>query len=102
MSLSPFAALEQRVTRTVFARLANVEATVGGGDPVPGIFDDVGATASVGVSGMVVTQPTVTVPTDQIPADPYGAAVSLRGRNFTVAEVEHDGTGGTRLMLEEA
>lgn len=71
-----------------------------GGVAVRAIFDDASALGSVGVAGMATSQPTVTVPSADLPADPYGLPVQVGGRNCVVAAVEHDGTGITRLLLE--
>lgn len=78
-----------------------------GGVAVRAIFDDAGALGSVGVAGMATSQPTVTVPSADLPADPYGLPADPYGlpvqvgvRNYVVAATEHDGTGITRLLLE--
>ncbi|MGB3068446.1 MAG: hypothetical protein WBC18_07860 [Ottowia sp.] len=96
---APFSSLQDRVNRAVFARLANVEASVGG-VMVPGIFGDATALGAVGVAGMSVSQPIVAVLSDRIPGDPYGLPVTIHGLTYTVAQVEADGVGVTRLVLE--
>lgn len=79
----------------------SVPCTVGG-VAVRAIFDDASTLGAVGVAGMATSQPTVTVPTADLPADAHGAVVLVQGRSYVVAQADHDGTGITRLLLELA
>lgn len=66
-----------------------------GGVALTGIFDAAYADA-LGIGG---SAPVLTIDTDATtPA--YGAAVTVAGVSYTVAEIQPDGTGMTRLLLE--
>jgi len=81
-------------SRAAFFADFGVTATVGG-VAVPAIFDAPYADA-LGVAG---TSPVLTIDSSSVtPA--YGAAVSVAGASYTVAEIHPDGTGMTRLVLE--
>ena len=66
------------------------------------IFDNANALGSVGPYGMASTQPALTLPTIQVPANPIGLAVVVGGVSYLVAGHEPDGTGISRLVLELA
>ncbi len=72
------------------------------GVAVTGIFDQPYALGSVGPFGMASTQPTLTLPTAQVPANPVGLACVVAGVSYQVGAYEPDGTGVSRLMLELA
>lgn len=76
-------------------------ATVGGAS-VAVIFDNASALGAVGPYGMATTQPAITLPTAQVPADPVGTAVLVNATAYVVAAHEPDGTGISRLLLEAA
>ncbi len=76
-------------------------ATVGGAS-VAVIFDNANALGSVGPFGMASTQPSITLPTTQVPATPVGTTVVVGGGTYLVAAHEPDGTGISRLLLESA
>ena len=76
-------------------------ATVGGAS-VAVIFDNASALGSVGPFGMASTQPSITLPTAQVPVDPVGTTVVVGGGTYLVAAHEPDGTGISRLLLESA
>ncbi len=112
MTLAPFAALEARLNSAVFSRLANVETTLAG-VTVRGIFDNAYALADVGGTGMSSTQPTLTLPTAQIPPvvldwfrlyaepfDPADLVMQLNGAAYKAVAHEPDGTGVSLLLLE--
>jgi len=80
-----------------FAQLATV-----GGASVAVIFDNASSLGAVGPYGMASTQPSVTLPTTQVPADPVGTTVVVGGSTYLVAAHEPDGTGISRLLLELA
>ena len=73
-----------------------------GGVAVAAIFDNGNALGSVGPYGMASTQPTLTLPTAQVPASPVGQAVAVGGTAYQVVAHEPDGTGISRLLLELA
>ena len=80
-----------------FAQLATV-----GGASVAVIFDNASSLGSVGPYGMASTQPSITLPTAQVPATPVGTTVVVGGGTYLVAAHEPDGTGVSRLLLESA
>lgn len=84
-------------TTTGFAQAATV-----GGASVAVIFDNANALGSVGPFGMASTQPSITLPTAQVPADPVGTTVVVGVTTYLVAAHEPDGTGISRLLLESA
>ena len=109
---APFAALESRLNSAVFSRLANVETTLAG-QVVRGIFDNAYQLADVGGAGMASTQPTLTLPTAQIPpvvidwfrhyAEPFDPAdlhMQIAGATYKAVAHEPDGTGVSLLLLE--
>lgn len=69
------------------------------GQQVVGIFEAAYAPGNVGL-GMAGTQPTFTLPTSSVMADPAGATLQTGGATFVVAAHEPDGTGVSRLLLE--
>lgn len=69
---------------------------------VQAIFDAPYAAGAVGGFGMASTQPTLTLPTANVPADPVGKTAVVNSINYTVAAHEPDGTGVSRLILEAA
>ena len=84
-------------TTTGFAQAATV-----GGASVAVLFDNASALGAVGPYGMATTQPAITLPTAQVPADPVGTAVLVNATAYVVAAHEPDGTGISRLLLEAA
>lgn len=100
MSLAPFASLEARVNNAVFTRLANAEVSIAGGPLFGGIFADGSAVGSVGALGMATTDPSVMVPSAQVPLAPVGQAITVHGVPYVIAAAEPDGVGATRLALE--
>lgn len=65
-----------------------------------GIFDNA---SRVVLDGMVATAgPTLTIRQSGFPTVLRDAAVAVRGVNYTVRDVEADGTGIATLMLEKA
>ena len=80
-----------------------VDCTVGG-EALRGIFDNAHALAAVGEVGMASSLARLTVASADLPASPLGTAVTVDGQadDFTVVEVQPDGTGMTVLVLELA
>lgn len=98
---STFAARESRLNQAVFAHLSNTDATLNA-VAVTGIFDNGYAPGSVGPYGMASTQPSLTLSTASVPADPVGMPVVVGAASYLVAAHEPDGTGISRLLLELA
>lgn len=67
---------------------------------VLGIFDDASAVGDVGELGMATTNPTLLLPSAQVPAAVRGMQVQVAGQHFTVEDAQPDGTGMTLLILE--
>ena len=86
---------------TAFFADFGVPATLAG-SAVVGVFDNGHALGQVGMLGMATVQPTYTLQSAQVPADPIGLAVVVAGQGYTVAAHEPDGTGISRLVLEAA
>lgn len=93
---TPFAALEARVSASVFAHLANASADFGGGVVVDGLFDVANASAFDLVGGVEIT---FQAPTVQLSGVLEGAAVSIDAVTYTVKETLHAGRGVTMLTL---
>lgn len=70
------------------------------GVTVAAIFDNANALGSVGPYGMASTQPTLTLPTTSVPANPVGLSAVVGAVTYLVAAHEPDGTGVSRLLLE--
>jgi len=98
---APFAALEARVNASVFSRMANASALLGGVS-VDGIFDGGYQLATVGAAGMAGSLPSFTVPTGAVPVNPVGLPLTINAIAYTIAAHEPDGTGASALYLELA
>lgn len=89
---------------TFFADFGHT-ANFGAGD-VLAFFDDGFERSSVGAFGMTTSQPAITLPSAQVPANPVGVSVVVTVDGsavpYVVAEAQPDGTGITRLLLEVA
>ena len=72
------------------------------GSSVSAIFDNANALGSVGPYGVASTQPTLTLPTISVPANPVGLSAVVDAVTYLVAAHEPDGTGVSRLLLEAA
>ncbi|MDO8778100.1 MAG: hypothetical protein Q7K57_57160 [Burkholderiaceae bacterium] len=97
---------------SAFFNAAEFASTVAlNGVPVSGIFDSAYALGAVGPFGMASSQPTLTLPTASVPANPVGLPVVVTSylvglpvvlTSYLVAAHEPDGTGISRLLLELA
>ncbi len=96
-----FAAAQNRLNQAVVAHMANVEAVVGG-NALDVIFDNGYALGNVGLLGMATSQPSITLKTSDVPANPVGSAVTVGSVAYVVGAHEPDGTGLSRLVLETA
>lgn len=83
---------------TGYGQLATVDDVTG----VRVLFDNGYALGSVGMIGMAATQPSITLATSMVPADPIGTTVVVNSTSYLVAAHEPDGTGISRLLLEAA
>lgn len=72
------------------------------GATVQAIFDNGYAAGAVGVIGVASSQPSLTLATASVPANPVGSAVVVSGASYLVAAHEPDGTGMSLLLLEAA
>jgi hypothetical protein len=70
------------------------------GLPIAAIFDAAYAQGQVGTFGMASSQPSLTLSTTSVPANPVGMPVVIKGLDYLVASHEPDGTGVSRLLLE--
>lgn len=67
---------------------------------VSAIFDNGYALGSVGSMGMAGAQPSLTLPTASVPANPVGKLAVVGVVTYRVAEHQPDGTGISTLILE--
>lgn len=99
MLLNSFARAEQRISATLFRRLANAVVSINGGPEFGGILDVDAAVGGVGAIGMQTTQPSVLVPAIQVPSDSEGKPVFVDGRQYFIGEAAPDGVD-VRLHLQ--
>lgn len=97
----PFAALEARLNSAALGRLANAMATIGA-TSFAVIFDSAYSLAAVGPAGMASSSPACTVQTAVLPPEVVGQAITIGAQVYTVVSHEPDGTGMSRLWLQEA
>jgi hypothetical protein len=64
------------------------------------IFDAGYSAGNVGAMGMASTQPTLTLATASVPANPVGLSAVAAAVTYTIAAHEPDGTGVSVLYLE--
>ena len=95
-SPSPFAAIETATAASAVAALANVSAVVNGRQ-VSGIFDN-GFNDAIGIAG---SSPMLDCISDEVDAV-RGDTVTIGTTAYTVVTVQPDGTGMTRLILQES
>lgn len=97
-----FAAIESRINAACLAHLANCTATLYGGAEFVGIFD-AAYTEPLGMSG---ASPALECDSGVVSAAVHGSAVIVTYRSiltsYTVGSIHPDGTGMTRLLLQEA
>lgn len=73
-----------------------VAATLPSTAVVMGVFDN-GADTALGMAG---SDPSFTGRSTYLDALTYGSTISIGGTSYTVRQVQPDGTGLTRLVLE--
>ena len=81
---------------SVFMPDFGVDCTIDG-ETVRGIFDHASADAFGLVNG---TKPILLLPSASLGSAAAGSAITVGGVSFTIAEVQPDGTGMSRLVLE--
>lgn len=97
-----FATLESRVNASVLKHLANATALFDGAtDPVPGDFRRP-YQESHGGEGMVGAAYTLKLFAADVPDEPEGRRLVIRGDAYIVALAQPDGTGFTTLQLDLA
>lgn len=94
---SPFAALEAATATSALAALANCTATIGAVSGVECIFD----AAYQDTFGIAGNAPALTIVTSAAPSAAQGTAVTVNSTSYTITAIEPDGTGLTRLRLQE-
>lgn len=94
---APFAAIEAATVTNTLAALANCTATVGAVSGVEGIFDN----AYQDAFGIVASpQPSLLIASSSAASAAVGDSVVANSTTYTVAEIQPDGTGMTRLLLK--
>lgn len=94
---STFATLEDRLQQAVFARLANAEASLDGGEPFPVIFD---SPYVEGFGGMATRKPQALAPSASVEAITSSSLLVIKGITYRVTSPQPDGLGFTNLMLQ--
>jgi hypothetical protein len=96
-----FAAIETRLNAVAIARLANCTATLDGGEAFGGIFKE----QYLDPLGMSGSQPALECDSADVSTAAHGSAVVVTYKavetSYTVAAIQPDGTGISRLLLQE-
>lgn len=95
--MTAFAALQSRVNAAVVAKVATDAATLGG-VAVTGKFGD----AYVEQFGVAGSSPMFTLSDAEAAGAQQGSVLVHGGVNYTVGSIQPDGSGMTRLLLQEA
>lgn len=90
-----------RINDAVFRHHSDAVISINGAADFGGIFEEDYVSASVGMVGMASSAPMVQVPSCQVPHAPVGLPLSVNGKYYHIAAVEPDGSGSTRLILEQ-
>lgn len=99
---TPFATLIDSTNRAVIKGLANATVIINGAES-PCVFDEAfsrGSVGDLGMGGMASTQPAITIPSDLVPEDYDGFGLLVNERAYTIASVEPDGVGVSRVLLQ--
>jgi hypothetical protein len=99
-----FHVLEARTNRAVLLRLANATAVIGGGQPVPVLFDAEFSIGNVGVVGMGAADPQLWISSIDAPPELADTVILVNGAAWRVALRKPDGAqvdGLTLLILEK-
>lgn len=100
----PFANLIDRTNRAVIDSLCNVTVIIGGVQ-TQAVFDDgysAGMVGESGMGGMANSQPAISVLSSLVPECYEGAQVLVNEQPFWIAEVQPDGLGVSRVVLQAA
>lgn len=96
-----FAAIETRLNAACLAHLANCTATLDGGEAFSGIFE----AEYIDPLGMSSSQPLLECASADVSTAAHGSAVAVTYKSavtsYTVGSIKPDGTGMTRLLLQE-
>lgn len=95
-----FATLKNRVNAAVMAKLADAVATINAVE-IDVIFDNEYEVADSGFSGFAATSPAIHCTASDVSAVLVGAAVSVDGTAYEVADIQPDGDGGITLVLKK-
>lgn len=99
--MTAFAALESRLNAACLAHLANCTATLDGGEAFGGIFE----AEYIDPLGMSGSQPSMECGSADVSTAAHGSAVVVTYKSvvtsYTVGTIKPDGTGMTRLLLQE-
>lgn len=90
-----YSAFDTAINTAIIGALGKVRALIGGRS-VAGVFDNEYRNAL----GVADTLPMFSCLTSAVPNVARGSGVLINGTAWTVAEVQPDGTGMTRLMLK--
>lgn len=94
---TPFADLEAELNVVAFAELANATADFGSGKLVGGVFD----AAYMDPLGIIAgARPVFSAPESQLATVTQSTSVSIRGKTYTVADIQPDGRGVIVLLLK--
>ena len=94
---APFAAIETATATSAVAALADATAVIGG-TSYSVVFDS-GYDESFGVAGRSLS---ILGTAADLAAATQGGSLTVNGTSYTVTAIEPDGTGMTRLRLQEA
>ena len=95
--MSAFAAIEAATVTATVAALANCTVTIGAVSGISAVFDNGYANAFMDVAG---SQPSLLLPASSVGSAAVGSAITVGSTSYTIAEIQPDGTGMTRLVLE--
>jgi len=102
--LAPFAAIEQRVNDATMRRLSNAVATAttkfGEVLTLPVIFDNGYESALNGFAES--SGPSALAQSALVQDLAHGSLIEISARTWAIVEIQPDGTGMTRLLLEKA
>jgi hypothetical protein len=96
-----FASLEERTNAAVMRRLSNARASiVGGSGDFPVIFERASVDTQTGASANLPLADALDI--DVAGFVPHQTQLVIRGATYTVLDLQPDGTGMTKLVLEDA
>lgn len=93
---APFAAIEVQINAACVAGLANATATIGAAS-VDGVFDN----DYLDPLGMEASAPSFVAESADLTGVVHGTTITIAGTAYTARNLRPDGTGLTRVVLEE-